>query len=169
MVTFLLFLSFLLNIISLLAIVILYLRQNRFVHMERDQKKTVAEMEDIISAYLLQMKEDHEEFIRTFESKVHAPEKEHIHPGGNDPAPDMFPKRPAAGFKAATKAYQESSDLKPRTNQSKDQDEPPSEHDPFLKEVISLKEKGMSIEEIAQTVGKGKTEIELLLKFRQIM
>lgn len=38
----------------------------------------------------------------------------------------------------------------------------------LLEEALELKEEGKSIEEIARKLNKGKTEIELLLKFRQI-
>ncbi len=174
MVTFLLFLSFLLNIISLLSIIILYSRQNRFVHMEKEQKKMISEMEDVISAYLLEMKEENDEFIRTFKTKVQDETEGFVQTNemtqDKGHASDVRPKRTGAAYKLASKAYQKTNDIisepiHPNEEMKKIQ----PDNDPLIQQVILLKEKGMPIEEIAKTVGKGQTEIELLLKFRQIM
>ncbi|UTE75416.1 DUF6115 domain-containing protein [Rossellomorea sp. KS-H15a] len=169
MVTFLLFISFLLNIVSLLSIVILYSRQNRFVNMEREQKKIISEMEDIISAYLIEMKEENDEFMRKINTQVHNDKENILHTEENkqgDPGTsEKVTKWTGAGYKRASQAYTQMKDHGPDPDdQTKE-----SEQDPLLKKVLTLKEKGMSIEEIAESLGKGQTEIELLLKFRQIM
>ncbi|CAN7427672.1 DUF6115 domain-containing protein [Rossellomorea sp. LjRoot5] len=169
MVTFLLFISFLLNIVSLLSIVILYSRQNRFVNMEKEQKKIIVEMEDIISAYLIEMKEENDEFMRKFSTQVHNDKENVFHTEENeqeDPrSSENVTKWTGGGYKRASKAYKQMKDHGPDPEyQTKE-----SEQDPLLQKVLALKKKGMSIEEIAESLGKGQTEIELLLKFRQIM
>lgn len=58
-----LFISILLNIIALFFIVILYLRQSKLFEVEKKQRKMIEEMEDVISTYLAEMKEENENFI----------------------------------------------------------------------------------------------------------
>jgi hypothetical protein len=58
-----LFISILLNIIALFFIVILYLRQSKLFEVENKQRKMIEEMEDVISTYLAEMKEENENFI----------------------------------------------------------------------------------------------------------
>ncbi|PFG06691.1 hypothetical protein [Bacillus sp. es.034] len=169
MVPFLLFISFLLNIVSLLSIVILYSRQNRFVDMEKEQKKIIVEMEDIISAYLIEMKEENDEFMRKFSTQIHNDQEKNLHTEANEQedleASDKVTKWTGAGYKRASQAYNQMKDQGPDPDdQTKE-----SEQDPLLENVLTLRQKGMSIEEIAESLGKGQTEIELLLKFRQIM
>jgi hypothetical protein len=174
MVTFLLFISFLLTIVSLLAIVILYSRQNHFLNMEKEQKKMIMELEEIISTYLIEMKEENEEFIRTFnhhaKSQTHIPDKTEDENVNSSPL-QTNPKWSGTGYKQASKAYQQTPTLQMEAVETKSEVKPTvkTNKDPLIQQVLSLKKEGKDIEEIAQTLGKGKTEIELLLKFRQIM
>ncbi|WP_075980901.1 hypothetical protein [Bacillus massilinigeriensis] len=64
MTTLLLLISFILNIISIFAVIILYLRQNRLVQVEQRQVKNMKELEELISTYMMEMKEENEEFIQ---------------------------------------------------------------------------------------------------------
>jgi hypothetical protein len=173
MVTFLLFLSFLLNIVSLLSIVILYSRQNRFLHIEKDQKKIITELEDIISAYLIEMKEENDEFIRRATTQMYKDSESNGPTEENkqdvSPPTQNSTKWTGTGYKRASKAYQQMNNPQMESgDQTGEMPEDP-EQDPLIQHVVSLKKKGMSIEEIAKAVGKGQTEIELLLKFRQLM
>jgi hypothetical protein len=174
MVTFLLFISFLLNIVALLAIVILYSRQNRFLNLEKEQKKMIKELEEVISTYLIEMKEENEEFMRTFNN--HAKSQKRITDKTDDENVNSSPlqtnpKWSGAGYKQASKAYQQKPTPQMGGAKKKLEVKPTvkTNEDPFIQQVLSLKREGLTIEEIAQTVGKGQTEIELLLKFRQIM
>lgn len=58
-----LFISIVLNIIALFSIVILYLRQSKLFEVEKKQQRMIEEMEDVISTYLAEMKEENESFI----------------------------------------------------------------------------------------------------------
>jgi hypothetical protein len=53
-----------LNIIALMASVILFLRKNKLLKVESDQKKTMVEIEELMSSYLLEMQDENERFIR---------------------------------------------------------------------------------------------------------
>ncbi|MFJ7751912.1 hypothetical protein ACQKGI_13750 [Peribacillus muralis] len=66
MLVFFMFLLFVLNICSIFAIIILYLRQNRLGKLEKDQKAIISEMEQLLSGYLMEMKEDSEALIKAF-------------------------------------------------------------------------------------------------------
>ncbi|WRP08468.1 hypothetical protein U9J35_10010 [Rossellomorea aquimaris] len=174
MVTFLLFISFLLNIVSLLAIVLLYSRQNRFLNMEKEQKKMIMELEEVISTYLIEMKEENEEFIRTFNRHTKSQtritditDEENVNSSPLQTNPDWG----GVGYKQASKAYQQTPTPQMGAVEKKLEVKPTvkTNEDPLIQQVLLLKKEGKTIEEIAQTVGKGKTEIELLLKFRQIM
>ncbi|MGE7760636.1 hypothetical protein [Peribacillus sp. NPDC097895] len=70
MLVFFMFLLFVLNIFSIFAIVVLYLRQNRLSKLEKDQKAIIGEMEQILSGYLMEMKEDNETLVRAFTNSV---------------------------------------------------------------------------------------------------
>lgn len=74
MVNFLLITSLFLNIIALFCIIVLYLRQNRFIEIEKNQERLLAESEQMISAFILEIKEDNEKFIekmKALELKQH--------------------------------------------------------------------------------------------------
>ncbi|MBY0120667.1 hypothetical protein [Bacillus sp. S/N-304-OC-R1] len=64
MTTFLLLISLFLNVLALFSIIILFLRQNKFLLVEKNQEQMMQEMEEVISAYLVQMKEENEEFLK---------------------------------------------------------------------------------------------------------
>lgn len=66
MIIFLLLISLLLNGIAIFSIIILFTRQNRLLEVERNQEKTMKEMEEIFSTYLFEMKEENEAFIQKF-------------------------------------------------------------------------------------------------------
>ena len=63
MTTFLLLLSLILNAAAIFAIILLYLRQNRLVEAEKKQGKIIGEIEEVFSSYLLELKEEHVQFI----------------------------------------------------------------------------------------------------------
>ena len=63
MVTILMVVSISLNLIAFLAIINLYVRQNRLKDVEKKQAKIVEDMEQSIAAFIIQMHEDNEEFI----------------------------------------------------------------------------------------------------------
>jgi hypothetical protein len=66
MSVFFMILLFTLNIITIFAVIILYLRQNRFSKLEKQQKAIINEMEELFTGYLLEMKEDNEALAKAF-------------------------------------------------------------------------------------------------------
>ncbi|WP_456271521.1 hypothetical protein [Bacillus sp. AK031] len=185
MQTFLIFISFILNIAALLAIVILYTRQNRLLEVEKKQERTVKEMEDTISAYLLELKEDNDRFIQQFQTlkennteqsrekveKIRQAAELDSGAGNSfqdqEESPETYSSQ---SFKRqnAAKAYKKihMNSSKPDADHVLPVDEASSK-DPIYSKIKNLQDDGYSLDEIAQELGKGVTEIELLLKFRQ--
>ena len=192
MTTFLLFISLFLNIIALLAIINLYLRQNRFLEVEKKQEKMMIEMEEVISSYLVQMKEENESFISRMK-KVEV----HVNGDGKDLSTSSVTEANngeensnqaekhaiRAGKVTASKAVHayrlnakttnvhasvgDDVELPPIEKSITQYDDISTTEKKAINQVFSLKKQGLSDEEIARKLNKGKTEIALLLKFNQ--
>ncbi|WP_423410050.1 hypothetical protein AABM38_08900 [Heyndrickxia sp. MSNUG] len=183
MTTFLLLLSLILNAAAIFAIILLYLRQNRLVEAEKKQGRIIGEIEEVFSSYLLEMKEENEKFIDNIKTTniVRKTGIEFDSQPNNSPYKEQkeeLPPRIGKGvsYHAAKRAYKQNSDkstLKEDKAESNLEDtliiDESSELQQlsFVERVIYLKNKGFSVDEIARDLNKGRTEIELLLKFRQ--
>ncbi|MCY9003403.1 hypothetical protein [Peribacillus frigoritolerans] len=209
MSAFFIFLLFVLNIFTIFAIIVLYFRQNRLSMLEKDQKAVIGEMEQLLSGYLMEMKEDIETLVKAINNSV-AMNPEHGQKGQEHSSIKETKKEKqeiqeqnilleykagsrAAAKKQAINAYK----IMPEKNEAnalpvKVEDKlelasaatsPQNQGKPAAKEfsdmlqaslnerslnekVDMLADQGHSIEEIAKKLGRGRTEIELLLKFR---
>jgi hypothetical protein len=209
MSAFFIFLLFVLNIFTIFAIIVLYFRQNRLSMLEKDQKAVIGEMEQLLSGYLMEMKEDNETLVKAINNSV-AMNPEHGQKGQEHSSIKETKKEKqeiqeqnilleykagsrAAAKKQAINAYK----IMPEKNEAnalpvKVEDKlelasaatsPQNQGKPAAKEfsdmlqaslnerslnekVDMLADQGHSIEEIAKKLGRGRTEIELLLKFR---
>jgi hypothetical protein len=195
MTAFLLAISLLLNIVALLAIILLYMRQNKLMDTEKRQEKVLVEMEEVISSYLIQMKEENDDFISKFSqfnAKNDPSIKEKSIPINIDrkndqniaKADEKSMRLARASIYQASKAYKQNlreaedklsekeslSSLKePVPKTQSDRSQPIKEEIPssINDQVFILKKQGLSAGDIAKKLGKGKTEVELMLKFRQ--
>ncbi|KML06467.1 DUF6115 domain-containing protein [Rossellomorea marisflavi] len=140
---FLIVLSILLNLVALFAIILLYVRQNRLLALDSQQKRRVTEMEELMSAYMAELKEENDTFLRSLANDVPADVESVTEP------PSMVRKK-------AMDAYQSAPSIDP-TDQS-DAAEP---------DIVRMYRAGVSIDEIARASGVGKTEVELFLKFNR--
>ena len=190
MVNFLLFLSITLNLLGFLCIILLYLRQNKLINMERVQAKNLEEMEDVISSFVEQIKAENDQFIEKIttmkpkEPKISSPKKIEL-----DKAIEFKPKVLKTNKAYLDKYKSTQQETFPRGGQADkiendDMEELlnlilPAEkvevkelevekEKTLLDQAVELQEQGKTIEDIARKLDKGKTEIELLLKFRQI-
>ncbi|GIN61554.1 swarming motility protein SwrB [Robertmurraya siralis] len=190
-----LFISLILNIVALFCIVILYLRQNRLLVVEKRQEEILKEIEEVISSYLIEMTEENEKFIEKLsqvQSKTEAgqgmaiteqiddnielnKERVQLEKGEN------ITYRKGTVFQAV-KAYRnvngnseeklDQEKVKPNLENKEAQREKIEDSDDINDEsvyhkAILLQKQGLSIEDIAKKLGKGKTELELLFKLRQ--
>ncbi|WNF24504.1 hypothetical protein [Mesobacillus jeotgali] len=196
MTTFLLLLSLILNGAAIFAIILLYLRQNRLVEAEKKQDKIIKEIEEIFSAYLFELKEENDKFIQLMAetntqeqpsikmAAADASEKKDVRiktavekPESDADNSNDIQQRLGKGisYHAARKAYQqnrEQTSSVPDTGVELTEVVPEEDKEEFIQsslfdQVLHMKNQGMTIEEIARKLDKGKTEIELLLKFRQ--
>jgi hypothetical protein len=201
MVTFFLILSLIFNILAFLAIINLYLRQNRFIQLEKKQEKMMQELEEVMSTFMLEIKEENEQFMNRLQQiGTHKDDEEKKSGETSEPnsskhhikrkqTEHAFKIGKAASFQAV-KAYKKNvydsqKPIKkgksiPLTDDSfeiasanddrfldKNQEIDQKDDDvkSLLYEAILLQKKGLSLEDIAKKLNKGKTEIELLLKF----
>ncbi|MBA2174083.1 coupling factor for flagellin transcription and translation [Halobacillus locisalis] len=154
MTIFLLIISFILDGILLIGLFILSTRIKKTEELELRQKEIASEIEGMFSSYLMEIKEENNrmgEWVR----------------GDNH---QMEPHR-----KAETKVEQ---DKPPVAKQSEPQNrevyQPPlpeekaTTYQPSVQsQILELRKNGYSLDEIAKRLDRGKTEIELLLKFHQ--
>ena len=63
------FILFLLNMLTIFAVIVLFLRQSRFIQAEKEQKAIIAEIEELMSGYMMEMKEENETLVEKLVSK----------------------------------------------------------------------------------------------------
>ncbi|MEC5267706.1 hypothetical protein P9G49_01015 [Heyndrickxia coagulans] len=173
-VIFFLILSFLFNALSIFAIILLYLRQNRFARAEQNVNKMVKEIEDIFSVYLMELKEENDAFIKKMKAgrMKEAGPAEKAGPETEQPAPETKkppetgetagPKPDALIRTSANRAYRNAA----RQILGEQSEGQLQEEKSLLQKVNDLQQNGYTVDEIAQKLNKGRTEIELLLKFQ---
>jgi hypothetical protein len=179
-----------LNAAAIFAIILLYLRQNRLVEAEKKQQRIITEIEEVFSAYLLELKEENDKFIELMQADNPGLEKSPPYrdtSGSREimkktqeteeaPQTDKAPRLgKRIAYNSALKAYRPVSEierdeteqvpgLEDLISKAESAERPPLS---FNEQVDELHQQGFSVEEIARRLNKGKTEIELLLKFRQ--
>lgn len=166
MLAFLLTISFLLHALSLWIIILLYLRLAKVKEIEKQQQQMTEEMEQTFSAYLLEWKEENERFLAELAAILpnrtqtdHSPPKDSAEPQaeGNETT--------APSEETETEALPS---YFPNIDEIKDVVDIRQQPASFAAaRVRQLNEQGKTVEEIAKILKKGKTEVELLLKFRQ--
>ena len=196
MMIFLVIVSIALNMIAFLLIAILFLRQNKLIKMEESLKQPVKEMEDLMTTYLLQMKEENEQFIKSVKGlkkdkndlqstsvkfppiKLEHVEEKSLQSEQLD-SPENFTSLIGKTIgNQAVKAYQ-------RQNQHTEKEIEEIERvaseksetnpEPLISSnnqidgdlVLHLQKQGFSLETIAKKLNRGKTEIELYLTFHE--
>jgi hypothetical protein len=173
MITFLLIISFILHAISFLSIILFYFRLERMRDIERKQATIMKDMEDLLSSYVLEMKEENGrllEYVKKGRSNQLA----------TSSLPSVKQRNNTPEFKEAintVEAQLTEEDLAailPRYDEefevniiedNKERKEQSFEILPISEQAKLLHENGLSIEEIAKKLNKGKTEIELFIKF----
>lgn len=193
------------QLICFYLIFILNAKISKFKDLEIRQDKLMEEMENTISVYLLEMKEENDRFIQEL-SKIKPPQLEHpqnvattniedkylvntndeqVVPMKEEQIEQIEPKIekiPLIPKTVAKNAYIKQQVL-PKS-QHEEMEQPKNVHQlekdveqdsveeeqnsnvSFEEKIIALHKEGKTIEEIAKITQKGKTEIELLLKFQ---
>lgn len=154
---------------------------SKFKDLEARQDQLIREMEDTISAYLIEMREENDRLIKELSEIETGNNKKEPQPNVKleqselPPSNDIdikieqakiIPKTMvvSAYSKQATTKQSNSQNEKEESN-SQLQENLQEKTETFEDKVLALHKQGKSIEEIAKETNKGKTEIELLLKF----
>lgn len=158
---------FILLMISFYFIALLNMKLNRFQKNEHKQERLIEEMESSIANFLTEIEDENNKLIQIINSKerqvrdevTQSSTKEEKEPPSNDDIPKEEKVVFTAPRSYVKNAY--TSELKspiieqPKVEQTVEQ------------QVKDLYMKGHSIAEIAKRLNKGKTEVELLLKFQK--
>lgn len=189
MVSIILVVLFICQLLSFFFILLLNSKLAKFKDLEMRQERMSKELDDAIGLYLIEMKEENDRLIKELSTvKQTAGKEQRIIPGetaeqsaeeetissGAAAEAEMAQQRPYVPIAFAANAYnrqkhppaeqqpiKETPEKIVRVEEIEEQDRVIS----FEKEVIEMYQAGKTIEEIAKITQKGKTEIELLLKF----
>lgn len=184
MVTFFIVVLVISQIICFYFFVLLNLKIAKFNDLEVRQDRLIREMDDAIAAYLFEMRDENDRFIQELSAMNntdglnkqnvknihnHTKEKTTVQPGSNEEVSEItLDTKKLIPKNIVTNAYnryknepkQQKENLKIVETKSSNND-----NDSFENKVMALHSEGKTIEEIAKITQKGKTEIELLLKF----
>lgn len=167
--------SFLLHLVTIFVIILLSMKVSSMKELSVKQEELQKEIEDVFSSYILEMKEENEKLLHAIQQK-----KAHPAPPSAEPAKPAIKQaaQPKPSSKAVSRVYQinQKASEQPRSTSSSpstdDFTAPLSKgNEQFVQSLASkaleYEKEGYTIEQIAQKLNKGKTEIELLLKFRR--
>jgi len=189
-----------LNIVALFCIVILYLRQNKLLQVEKKQEQILKDMEEVISSYLMEMTEENEKFIKKVselqhkqkpiiapdiikendareglskksqEESVHLEKSDHsnFRKGTVFQAVQAYSNTTVKGEdKETTESVEIAQNEREQASDNKEDGTENLYNQSFYYQALLLQKQGLSIEEIAKRLDRGKTEIELLFKLRK--
>jgi len=165
MTAFLLTISFVLHALSLFIIILLYLQLTKIKEVEKRQAQMIEEMEQTVSAYFIEWKEENDRFLQALSKTLH-----HRSSVKNEAKAEKSATTPNTASQKQKKS--EWSPLA-HVDEMKDTVEirtirPKPAPLSLAEQAAQLYKEGKTIEDIAKILKKGKTEIELLLKFRQM-
>ncbi|MBD3109416.1 hypothetical protein IEO70_13795 [Bacillus sp. AGMB 02131] len=201
--TLVLIISFILHAFSIFAIIILYLRQNKYIQAEQSMEKLQKDVEAVIQSFLLEIQEENKQLSARVENNKNtrvqaaAVSDSGSADASSDNASVIETAKVNLAVSTVKKAYHSASDqeLKETSNHyeppmpdvedqlelsvitgenKEEKDNKRSFKETFehqLKQqsseerAVEMMKNGYNIEDIAKELGKGKTEIELLLKF----
>ncbi|WP_041639342.1 hypothetical protein [Anoxybacillus flavithermus] len=149
MTTFLWFASFVLHGISLFLIILLSLKWVKIKETEREQAELIREMETMMTTYLMQFKEENERFVKQITSSAVRQKKKETPSFLREEQPSLPVEDVVDRIELSTTTKEEQ----------------PLES--LVSEAVKLQQQGKTIDEIAKILKRGKTEMELLLKFHQ--
>ncbi|AEN87945.1 MULTISPECIES: hypothetical protein [Priestia] len=173
---FLLTVSFLIHGLSLFCIILLYMQVTKVKRIERLHQQNINKMEAAMSSYLAEFQEQNEQFLSQLRERSTSLSSEVEKSSVKSPLvdeEDMLVQRvdlksePSQSLHELLSIEENQKHIRtPFDELTTDQIQDLSGEE--IKEFsVYLKRKGLTIEEIAKHLHRGKTEIELLLKFHQ--
>lgn len=177
MTTILLLLSLLLHVVAFYFIIVLYSKYSSMKDLTDSHRKLIEETEDSMTSFLIEMKDENERLIQhiqlqhnSFDQQEEPKNVERIKKQQNQSIEQNHDKK----ANQDTLVIQNDSTLPDHLSGLDNvvdiveiSQSSPQKVLPFEIEALSLHDNGYTVEQIAKKFKKGKTEIELLLKFRQ--
>lgn len=155
------------QLICFYVIFIMNAKMAKLQDVEQRQNQLMREMENTFSVYLLEMKEENDRFLNEL-SSISPPKAPKTELDAQLPKStnEQNPQDPSTYVKVVPKsvvqkAYKQQSRMQ---DASKEEETTPS-LSAKEEQILSLHREGKTIEEIAKITQKGKTEIELFIKF----
>jgi len=158
MTTIIILFLFILQLVSFFLIALLYTKLGKFNELKKQQDQLMREFEDTVGTYLAEIKDENDRLIEelsTLKPDESKPTKEPEFKPSVDFNTPILSKRAVPKSKAVT-TYQKMAANPEVVEKEKTKEET----------ALELSESGYSIEEIAKRLRMGKTEVELLIKFR---
>jgi hypothetical protein len=148
---------FILQLVSFFLIAILNARLSKLQDVERKQQVLMKEMDDAVSAYLFEIKDENNRLLKELSRRPSS--YEGIEVQSQSPQDELhFSSRSTVSKTKVANLYKQTLNIA---------DSEVTTIPITLKEQVdNLYSQGKSIEQIAKQLEKGKTEIELMLKFR---
>lgn len=193
MTTILIVVLFVLQLLSFYAIVILNTKLAKFQDLEKKQERLMREMDDTISLYLTEMKDENNRLISELQTVPKPQSIVAAHPIMQEELHIELEAQQATVERSSKEESKTNFEVEPRvfvpkniavnaysrqqnaSNNTVNQSAPVAIQEAVIEEtqkeltleeqVIKLSKQGQTIEGIAKQLQKGKTEIELLLKF----
>lgn len=203
MITALIIALFVIQLITIFVVVLLYSKLSKFKELEIRQNQLVEEMDNAISVYLIEMKEENDRLIQELQTaKISKPKtapvttqvetssatavnakkifaeladheiqaepinstahKEHQE---FEPRKFMSVQKAASAYSKQTVQTDDNRELEQVQTEIFAKESSVMQDLSFEQQVIMHYKEGKSIEEIAKMMQRGKTEIELLVKF----
>ncbi|HET7658076.1 MAG TPA: hypothetical protein VFK37_07265 [Bacillales bacterium] len=128
-----------------------------WIYQLKKQKNENPELENALAVYLDDMKEDHDQlirFLKGFQKKASKPTYMPDSVPENEPAANIKERRPVSNDKNYVPPAAPD-DIEDRFESS------------FEAQVLSLAKQGFQYDEIAKKLGRGKGEVELLIRLDQ--
>lgn len=141
--------------------------------MENSQRKNQEEFAELFSHFLMELKEENDQFVsvvsnlnkqgKTAETNLNESEKGNM----TDQKASVDQELPISSETYSRLLAFQTYDKDNNSAPSAKNVEKTLQEMSFSEQVESLEQQGLTIDEIAKTLKKGKTEIELMLKFRR--
>ncbi len=172
MTSIVLVILFVFQIIGFYFVTLLYMKVTKFNDLEKKQRQLMSEMDDSIAVYLAELKDENEKLIAKLdlrEAKRSVAEiqplnkKETVIPTVEEQNNSINIISPTVPLNVALKSYKSSNTVEIVEKPIEQVLEPENDERTV---AFEMRKEGKSVEEIAKFLGKGKTEVELILKFR---
>ncbi len=157
MLYLLIFFSFLIHGVTFIIIRQLKIKQDNMEQIEINVNQQVKNMEDTLAIYLVEIREENERFMKQIERVDLSEQPKQVKNSDKENSSSEDPQ-------SKNRKQQQVKEYQPISTIDSVEDVVESSS---TASVLHMQEKGYTVDEIAKKLNKGKTEIELLLKFQQ--